>query len=100
MFEGETDERRNADPVDDAGFLEPREGSAQVVFVNSQCKGQKIIRELTPDHRGDLRQSATLRNTIEPLHQRIMQRLRNTGHWWLCSSLKISLPGSISYRRS
>src|SRR5271165_5012540 len=100
MFEGETDERRNADPIDDVSLLEPGEGSAQFVFVNSHCKEQKIIRKLTPDHRRDLRQFAALLNAIEPLHQRIMQCLRNTEHWWLCSSHKISRPRSTFYRRS
>src|SRR5258708_34516211 len=97
MFEGETDERRNVDSMDDVSLFEHREGRQHIVFVNLRCSRQEIIGELAPNHSRDLCKSATRRNAVEPLHQCVTQRVRNPEQCWSCCSLERA---SSSQRRT
>ncbi len=84
--------------MDDVGLFEQRERCAQLVFVNSRYSRQKIVGELPPNHRGYLREPAPLRDTVEPLHQGVMQRLRYCERGRVRSWLEIVLARSRGYR--
>src|SRR5712691_1940779 len=82
MFEGEADERRNVDSIDDVSLFEQREGRQHIVVVNLRCCRQEIIGELAPNHSRYLCKSATRRDAVKPLHKCITQRVRNPEHRW------------------
>jgi hypothetical protein len=91
VFERKPNERRNPDSINDISLLEPRESEAQIIFVNAQCKAQKIVGKFAPDHGGDLCQPSTLSNAIEPLDQCIVKGLRDRKRDGLACSLGFSL---------
>jgi cytolysin (calcineurin-like family phosphatase) len=38
MFKGETDERRNTNPIDDVSFFEKRDGRPHIIFINLKSR--------------------------------------------------------------
>src|SRR3954447_7887830 len=87
MFEGKTKGSRNSASIDDVSLFKQREGRHHIVVVNSGCSRQEIIGELAPNHSRNLCKSATRRNAVEPLHQCVTQRIRNSECCWLCCAL-------------
>src|SRR5436190_4742076 len=82
MLEGEADERRNVNSIDDVSLFEQREGRQHIVFVTLRCSRQEITGELAPNHSRYLCKSATRRDAVKPLHECVTQRVRNSERCW------------------